>query len=136
MAETRTVTPAELLVGIPLSLIAGLLIGALGTFKQQFGMSPTTGAGLPIGLVASLALVAALLIGMRRLLRTRLYATAAGAGVIAAVAVLTLPGPGGSVVVVGDWVGVVWTVAPAIVAIVVLFTPRIRRRTQKTTLSA
>ena len=136
MAETQFVTPPELAVGLPLSLLAGLLLGALGTFKHQFGISAASGGGLPIGLVAALALVAVFLIALRTLLGTRLYATAAGVGVIVAVTVLTQVGPGGSQLVVGNWVGVVWEVGPAICTAGVLLLPSPRPRAQSSTPAA
>jgi hypothetical protein len=117
----------ELLLGLPAAFVAGALVGVLGTFKHQVGVSAATGAGVPIGLVLSLALVAAVLAALRIAFTTRHWAVAAAVGVVAAVAVLSLPGPGGSRVVVANLEGVVWTVAPAILAAVVVGLPRIGR---------
>ena len=117
----------DLLLGMPVAFVAGALVGVLGTFKHQVGVSAATGAGVPLGLVLSLALVVTTLAALRVAFATRHYAVAAAAGVVVAVSVLSLPGPGGSGVVVANWVGVVWTVAPAILAAAVVGAPRIRR---------
>jgi hypothetical protein len=118
----------ELVLGLPLAGIAGLLVGALGTFKHQVGLDPA-GRGLPIGLVLCLLMVAAVLLALRVAFGTRLFAAAAAVGVIVAALVLAQPGPGGSVVVFG-LAGIVW-VAGAIVLAAVLVAvpaPRLRKR--------
>ena len=43
----------------------------------------------------------------------------------AIVALLTLPGPGGSVLVTGDLVGTIWAVGPALIAVLVVAWPRL-----------
>jgi hypothetical protein len=127
MRQRTSVPLADLAIGLPFALIVGLLIGVLGSFKHQVGISATTGAGWPIGLVLSLAMIAAVLAALRAAFPSRLYAVAAAAGVIIAVFVLSMKGPGGSVVVLGNLPGVIWTAAPAIIAAVVVGAPRIRR---------
>lgn len=130
MAEA-TITPRELAIGLPLSAIAGLVIGTIGTFKHQVGISAVTGTGLPIGLVLSLAMVVVLLVALRLGFPTRWYAGAAGVGIVAAVALLTLPGSsGGSTVILLNVAGIVWTIAPAVLAAAVIGWPRLSRRTR------
>jgi N-acetyl-1-D-myo-inositol-2-amino-2-deoxy-alpha-D-glucopyranoside deacetylase len=114
-------------LGLPTAFAAGVVIGVLGTFKHQVGVSAATGAGVPIGLVLSLALIAAVLGALRVAFATRHWAVAAAAGVVAAVSVLSLPGPGGSRVVVANVEGVIWTIAPVILAAVIVGFPRIGR---------
>jgi N-acetyl-1-D-myo-inositol-2-amino-2-deoxy-alpha-D-glucopyranoside deacetylase len=121
----------ELGVGLPLALLAGVLVGTLGTFKHQVGVSAATGAGLPYGLVLSLAMVAAVLAALRVGFGTRLFAAAAAVGVIGAVLLLSLKGPGGSVVVLANGEAVVWTVGPALIAAVAVGAPRLRRRRER-----
>jgi hypothetical protein len=105
------------------------VVGTIGTFKHQFGISAATGAGLPIGLVLSLAMVVVFLVALRLSFPTRWYAAAAAAGIVAAVALLTLPGAsGGSTVVLLNLAGIVWTVGPAVLAAAVVGWPRIARR--------
>ena len=118
----------DLLVGLPAALLVGVALGVLGTFKHQVGVSAATGAGVPVGLILSLAMVAAVLGALRVAFDTRLYAVAAAAGVVLAVTVLSVKGPGGSVVIVANVEGVVWTIAPALLAAVVLGLPRLGPR--------
>ena len=125
----RTTTLRDLAVGLPASLIAGLVVGTIGTFKHQVGISAATGTGWPIGLVLSLLMVAAFLLALRIAFPVRWYALAAGVGVVAAGAVLLLPGAsGGSAVVLGNSAGIVWTFAPALLVAVAVAWPRRRRR--------
>jgi hypothetical protein len=122
-------TRRDLAVGLSASLLAGLVIGTIGTFKHQVGISAATGSGLPVGLVLSLAMVLAFLVALRIAFPTRWYAAAAAAGVVAAVALLSLPGlSGGSTVILLNIAGIVWTVAPAVLAAAVVGWPRIARR--------
>lgn len=124
-------TPRDLALGLPASALGGLVVGVVGTFKHQVGISAATGAGLPIGLVLSLAMVAAFLVALRLSFVTRWYAAAAAIGVVSAVALLTLPGSsGGSTVILLNTAGVVWTVGPAVLAAAVVGWPRIARRQQ------
>jgi len=118
----------ELSVGLPVAAVGGVLVGTLGTFKHQVGVSAATGAGWPVGLVLSLLMVAAVLAALRAAFGTRLFAAAAGVGVVAAVFILSLRGPGGSLVVLGNAEGIVWTIAPALIAAVVVVAPVPRRR--------
>ena len=119
----------DLLLGLLASLLAGLVVGTIGTFKHQVGISAATGTGLPIGLVLSIAMVVVFLVALRLSFSTRWYAAAAAVGIVAAVALLSLPGAsGGSTVVLLNLAGVVWTVAPAVLAAAVVGWPRIARR--------
>jgi hypothetical protein len=122
-------TRRDLAVGLPSSAVGGLVVGTIGTFKHQFGISAATGSGVPIGLVLSLAMVLAFLLALRVAFPTRWYAAAAAVGVVAAVALLALPGPsGGSTVILLNVAGIVWTVAPAVLAAAVVGWPRLARR--------
>ncbi len=119
----------EALAGVLVALIAGLLVGTLGTFKHQAGVDATTGTGAPYGLVLALAMVAAVLLALRVAFGTRRYAAAAGVGVVAAVVIFGRPGPGGSEVVPPGPVGLVWWIAPLVIALLVVVVPVRRRRT-------
>jgi hypothetical protein len=118
----------DLVLGLPAAVLAGAAVGVLGAFKHQVGLSVVTGSGVPVGLVLSLAMVAVVLAAFRVAFDTRVYALAAAGGVIIAVAILSGTGPGGSSVVIANYAGITWTVAPAILAAVVLGAPRIRGR--------
>jgi N-acetyl-1-D-myo-inositol-2-amino-2-deoxy-alpha-D-glucopyranoside deacetylase len=125
------VTRRELAVGVPASLLAGLVVGTIGTFKHQVGVSAATGTGLPVGVVLALAMVLAFLVALRLSFATRWYAAAAGIGVVGAVALLSLPGSsGGSTVILLNAAGVAWTIGPAVLAAVVVGWPRIARHQQ------
>lgn len=122
----------DLALGLPAALLAGMAVGLLGTFKHQVGISAATGAGFPLGLILSLAMVAVVLAALRVAFATRIWGIAAAGGIVLAVTVLSNTGPGGSAVVLANWAGVVWTVAPALLAAVVLGAPRLgRRRTSR-----
>jgi N-acetyl-1-D-myo-inositol-2-amino-2-deoxy-alpha-D-glucopyranoside deacetylase len=119
----------DLAIGVPASLLAGLVVGTIGTFKHQFGISAATGTGLPIGLVLSLAMVLAFLVALRIAFPARWYALAAAVGVVAAIGLLSQPGlSGGSTVILQNAEGIGWTVAPALLAVIVVGWPRGRRR--------
>jgi hypothetical protein len=109
------------------AMIAGLLVGTLGTFKHQAGVDAATGTGVPYGLVLAVAMVAAVLLALRLAFGTRLYAAAAGVGVVAAVVIFGRPGPGGSEVVPPGAVGLVWWIAPLVIALLVVAVPGRRR---------
>lgn len=122
-------SPRDLAVGVPASLVAGLLVGTLGTFKHQVGVSAATGAGFPVGLVLCITMVAAFVGALRLAFPTRWYAAGAGLGVVVAEAVLSTGGPGGgSTVILGNAVGAVWIVAPAVLGVVIVAWPRRRTR--------
>jgi N-acetyl-1-D-myo-inositol-2-amino-2-deoxy-alpha-D-glucopyranoside deacetylase len=122
-------SPRDLVVGLPASLIAGVVVGTIGTFKHQVGISAATGSGLPVGLVLSLLMVAAFLVALRVAFASRWYAVAASVGVVAAGVLLLLPGSsGGSTVVLLNAAGITWTFAPSLVAAMVIAWPRPGRR--------
>jgi hypothetical protein len=125
--ETTPPRRSEFVLGVLAAGLVGLLVGVLGSFKHQVGVSAATGAGFPTGLVLALAMIAALLLALRLSFPSRAFSLAAAAGVVVAVFVLSMKGPGGSVVVLANLPGVVWTVAPAIVAAVVVGAPRLHR---------
>jgi N-acetyl-1-D-myo-inositol-2-amino-2-deoxy-alpha-D-glucopyranoside deacetylase len=78
--------------------------------------------------VLALATLACLLVAFRLLLVDRLHALCLGLGAVAAVAVLGMGGPGGSVLFPADGVSQVWAVAPAILVAAVVVWPRFTPR--------
>jgi len=98
----------------------GAMVGVVTTFTH--GQLP------PWGLIAGLAIVAALLIGIRLAFPSRLPVIAAGVGVVGAVVVLSLQSTGGSVVVADDLVGWLWVLGPAAIAALAIVWPRRRVR--------
>jgi hypothetical protein len=97
-------------------IIIGAAVGLVTTFTHhQFA---------PWGLVAGLAVIAALIAGFR-LVFDRIIAAAAALGVLLATAVLVLiPGAGGSALVVDDVIGWIWAIAPTAIAVAIVAWPR------------
>ena len=101
-------------------LLVGIVVGVITTF---------THAQLPPwGLIAGLAIVAALVGGFRLVFGSRVVGGAAALGVIGASAVLALPGAGGTVLALNGVAGYVWAFGPAVIAVIVLLLPGSRRR--------
>lgn len=115
------VGPRNRVVLAIVSFLIGVLFGALGTVGHRHVLR-LGDVVLPWGLVAALVCVAALLVGLR-LLAGRLAAGAAALGVIAIVALLSLPGLGGSILVPGTLAGTIWAVGPALISVIVVAWP-------------
>jgi N-acetyl-1-D-myo-inositol-2-amino-2-deoxy-alpha-D-glucopyranoside deacetylase len=114
-------------LGFAFAVLAGVVVGLLGTAAHRF--SPELlGVPVPLGLVLALAAVATLLLGLRAVLPSRSHAVAAAVGLLAAVVVLSLPGPGGSVLFPDSPLSIIWTFAPAVIAVLVLAWPRLPER--------
>jgi uncharacterized membrane protein YccC len=105
------------LVFAALGLVIGAGIGALFTLAHR---------SVPL-LVIGLVAIGCLIAGMRLLSLRRLPAVAATVGVVAAIAVLGLRGPGGSVVIQDDALGWTWQLGAVAIAAVALAWPRITR---------
>ncbi len=99
----------------------GLFIG--GSIGALFTLAHRSVPMLVIGLVA----VACLIGGMRLLSLRRLPAIASTIGVVTAIAVLGLRGPGGSIVIQDDVLGWTWQLGAVAIAAVALAWPRITR---------
>jgi len=108
----------------------GLFAGALLTAAHQ---ATATVAGVPVpwGLIAGIAIVALLLVGLRIVFESRLVALVGALGFIGAAALLALQGAGGSVIVPDNVAGYVWTFGPVLVATVVLAWPKLARSTAR-----
>jgi N-acetyl-1-D-myo-inositol-2-amino-2-deoxy-alpha-D-glucopyranoside deacetylase len=115
--------PSGKIAGSLLALLTGVAVGALATVNHQAALA-LGGAQFPIGLVASLALVLALLAGLRLVFDTRLLPGLAAVGLLASVGLLSLMSAGGSVLVPGNPVGWSWTFGAPIIALMVLGWPR------------
>jgi uncharacterized membrane protein (UPF0136 family) len=109
-----------------LLLLAGVLVGAVGTVAHQIDV--TWGVSIPLGLIGSLLAFTALLVGLRLLSSNRLPAILAALGAIAAVLLFTQQSPGGSVLIPNTLAGQIWLVAPILIAAVVIAWPDVRRR--------
>jgi len=115
------------------TILVAFAIGAVYGAVATIGHRATLRIGdvtIPWGLAAALVGVTALLLGIRLVVHGRATAAAAAAGIVVVIALLTLPGPGGSVLVVGDLSGTIWSIAPALIAVLVVAWPELppRRR--------
>jgi N-acetyl-1-D-myo-inositol-2-amino-2-deoxy-alpha-D-glucopyranoside deacetylase len=118
---------AQRALGHAFAVLAGVVVGLLGTAAHRF--SPELlGVPVPVGLALSIVAVATLLLGLRAVLASRSHAIAAAVGLLAAVVVLSLPGPGGSVLFPDSPLSIMWTFAPAVIAVLVLAWPRLPGR--------
>ncbi len=111
------------IAGCLLALLTGVAVGSLATVNHQAALS-LWGAQVPVGVVASLVLVMALLTGLRLVFDTRTLAGLATVGVLSAVGLFSLMSAGGSVLVPGNPAGWSWTFGAPIIALVVLGWPR------------
>lgn len=111
-----------------LAAATGGLIGFVLTFTHRQYQLDLAGIPVPLGLLGGLAIIAALLAGLRLAFGDRAAPFAAAAGVLAAIAVLGIPLPSGSTVYAGDALDYVWVLAPAVIAAIVVGWPDPRRR--------
>jgi hypothetical protein len=117
-----TVDAAPDRAGIVTTVVASLFALAIGVATGF--ITTFTHRGLPPwGLLAGLVVVAALVAGFRLVFASRVIGGAAALGVVAATAVLTLPGAGGIAFVVEDPIGYIWASGPALLSVIVLAWP-------------
>ncbi len=102
----------------------GVAFGALGTVMH--GSTWQWGSlSIPWGLILALVAIAALIAGLRLILGGRLVATCAAAGVVLTIFMLSLRSQGGSVLVPDGLSGQIWSIAPALIAALVITWPTI-----------
>jgi len=109
-----------------LSVAAGAVFGAIGTVAHQ-GTTSIGGAVVPTGLVLSLIMALALLVGFRQVFRSRTVVAAVALGLLGVTALLSQPGAGGSALVPANPAGYLWTFGPVLIATVVLAWPFLDR---------
>lgn len=114
-----------------LAFLLGAGTGFVLTFAHRQFPVEVLGFTLPLGLLGALTIVAALVTGFRLAFGDRWVALAAGAGVVLGAAVLSLPGAGGSLVVLGDAQGITWTFGPALLTLLVVAWPASRNRSRR-----
>ncbi|MBF4634553.1 hypothetical protein ITJ38_09090 [Agreia pratensis] len=102
----------------------GVLFGVMGTAVSQSTWTIVDGFSLPVGIIIALLAVTLLLLGLRLVLRTRTAAILAAFGIVVAIFLLSQPSSGGSILVPGNALGVTWTFAPTVIALLVLAWPR------------
>ena len=111
-----------------LSFATGAGVGFVLTFTHRQYIVEVGDLPVPLGLIGGLAIVAALLAGMRLAFGDRLAALVAAAGVVLASVVLILPTRGGSALVLEDPISYAWAIGPTVIAAVIVGWPARRRR--------
>lgn len=111
------------------ALAMGLLVGSITTFVHQNTVT-IFGVEIPWGLILGLVAITGFLIGLRLLAPSRLVVLIAGLGIIGMIFLLTQESPGGSIVVPNNVWGVVWAVAPTIVALIIVAWPKLPQRSR------
>jgi hypothetical protein len=120
---------------LAIAAVVGVVYGTVATIGHRHAWQVGE-VSIPWGLVAGLVGVAALLLGIRLVAGGRGASLAAAIGVVAAVALFSLPGPGGSVLVASGLVGTVWSVGPALIAVLIVAWPSLPSRGAARTPSA
>ena len=110
-----------------LLVLFGAIVGAVGTSAHQVGAT-LGGVGVPWGLALAIAACCCLIAGVRLVTEGRLATTAVSIGVVGAIALFSLKGPGGSVLIPDNLAGQVWVFAPVVVAAVAIAWPEVHRR--------
>lgn len=108
------------------ALAGGAAIGALGTVVFQ--ASPMIGSvAVPLGLIAALAVMACVLVGLRLVFQTRIVAAAAALGILAVITLLSQESPGGSILIPAFPLSYAWVYGPPLIAAGVLAWPDLTR---------
>lgn len=123
-AEERPDLRSRIVSGV-VAVAVGAVVGAITTVAHQSTVT-VGGAVLPVGLVASLAAVLLLLLGLRLVMIDRFVAFCTAMGLLGVIGLLALRSAGGSVLVPANGLGVAWTFLPALIALVVIAWPRVR----------
>ncbi|HTL42579.1 MAG TPA: hypothetical protein VL294_14005 [Pseudolysinimonas sp.] len=110
------------LLTLAVAAVFAFAIGAAVGFVTTF----THHQYAPWGLMAGLLVIVAAVTGFRLVFDSRVIAAAAAVGVLAGIAVLALPGIGGSVLVTDDPLGWIWAIAPVVLSVTAVVWPRRR----------
>ncbi len=111
-----------LVLACVLALVIGAGLGGIATVDHQFAVR-AMGVSLPVGIVATLLIAAALFIGFRLAFEGRLPGIFAAIGMLGAIGVLSLASSGGGLLVPANPVGYLLVYGTAAVAIVTLAWP-------------
>jgi N-acetyl-1-D-myo-inositol-2-amino-2-deoxy-alpha-D-glucopyranoside deacetylase len=106
-----------------LALVVGAAIGGIAVVNHQFAPL-ILGVPVPVGIVLTLTIVSALLVGLRIVFPGRLVAGAAAVGLLVVVGLLSVASTGGSVLVPANPAGYVLTYGPVAIAVLVLAWPK------------
>lgn len=120
-------TVASRIIGVVLAFLVGVAYGAIGTVAHAWAPS-ILGVVIPLGLVLGILGVGMLLLGLRIVLGSRLPAAAAAFGMILMIGILLMESTGGSVLIPQGPAGLVWTIAPGLIAVLVIAWPKLPER--------
>lgn len=115
------------IVGAVLSILVGAIYGTIGTVAHQ-NVLRVGEVVLPLGLVLALVGALALLIGFRLLFDDRTPVLCVAIGMVGVIALFSVASAGGSVLIPEGTLGLVWTVAPVLLATIVVAWPRMPQR--------
>ena len=110
-----------------IAAVGGALISAVTTPLVQ-ASTDVLDVTIPWGLVAALLTVTAYVLGLRLMSDNRMLSLFGAIGVVAVIVLLSLPGPGGGVIVPGNLSGSLWAAAPSIIFVIIIAFPSPRRR--------
>jgi len=110
-----------------LAFATGAGMGFVLTFTHRQYVIEAGDLRVPLGLIGGLAIVAALLTGIRLAFGDRLAALLAAAAFVLASVALILPARGGSALVLEDPISYTWAIGPTVIAAVVIGWPARRR---------
>jgi N-acetyl-1-D-myo-inositol-2-amino-2-deoxy-alpha-D-glucopyranoside deacetylase len=119
--------PGARFVAAVLGGIVGLALGGVFTVYNQF-TARIAGQDIWVGAIAAVIVVAAALAGFRLAFGTRIVPAFTAAGVIVVVVVFSLPTDGATRLILQTGPGLLWQIAPFVIAVVVLVWPQGRRR--------
>ncbi|PPH22648.1 PIG-L family deacetylase [Rathayibacter toxicus] len=114
----------------PLSLALGAVVGVITTIAHQRTLV-VGDLTLPVGLVASLAAVALLLLGLRLVMPDRFVVLCTAMGLLVMIGLFSLRSTGGSVLIPANGWGIAWIILSAVIALVVIAWPRLRMSTAR-----
>lgn len=111
------------------SVLAGIIGVAFGALLSVYNQATQVIGGQPIwvGAIGAILIAAALFAGFRLVFSSRVVPGFAAVGMIVVVGILSLLGAGGSVLIPWNGPGILWQVAPTVLAVVAIAWPSGRR---------
>ena len=115
------------------TVVAGLVGFFVGALLSVYNQSLWVVGGQPIwlGAICGVLVVAAVLVGFRLAFGTRVVALFCAVGIIVVVGLFSIESAGGTSLIPWNGPGILWQIAPTVVALIVLAWPRRFRRTTR-----
>lgn len=111
----------------------GAVVAFVLTFVHRAYAVPVGASPLPLGLIAAVAVLVALVVGIRLAFEDRAVALAGAVGALVAIGALLFVAPGRAEIFQNDVISSTWIAAPAIAAVVALLIRPRRGGTQTPT---